>query len=521
MNLQDQIKKLILSLSSAKRSDRVNIGKNALKIVSRSGFKTILLRFSDVNAFEEENKQTLEWFFQSFGKTRVLRILDRCKIGVDKVIKSGFKVGHIEKLFLNLAVITVEDLKNLLEEINEGSLLLPHLNSLKIRDVRKRLLGKKFNELSKEDLDNLYDIAVPFERIEDIFLFGMPQVSKMPTFFEISLKQVVLSIELFRRGRAFIKEKDLFEYYKLKSIIKHYLPDGMVIPEIDGYRSIYKKYRAYGINLAFLKPVAKTKTATYCSQILCLSTQKLDCPKFFQTWIEDFRSNQGARGVKESVEMVDKMLHQPHLGFVQSVDELVDISGCSLGGTQAQRFACIFFKKLRNITLICSPKIDVCSAAFFDTEISDRKEKKPIQLNIIINEDDRISALGDKYIGHGISHEVLDFNVKVLKGLKDNEKVLDHHFLEKEKCFLSEKNSLMNRYRILKSLFTSHSINILLCEKYHIYNYSNDNSQRDDLFSSFTSGVPHFERLRKIFGCEMEFISFIGKKNSDSYKKVG
>jgi pimeloyl-ACP methyl ester carboxylesterase len=455
VQFQNQMQHISTTLKDAWNMQRVLVtesGECSTKIDLRTwvpGFLSCL--FSD--SYKQENKRTIEYFYHSFGKRRVEQIGKR--FGVDFVNKHAHGRalirGDVEALFAGLADIRITDLEAVMCDIRDN--LSRFINLDKIDQEERARLQAAFAginsacDLSKDQIDAIYRILIPFRDIHTIFLGNIPQKARSGNNRDVTYtgkRNRIFLVESMRRNLPYLKQFEV-DYRKSKSILSYHTPTGLVIPEKKGYRFVHKMVEGGGAYKIFLKKMHRVQNPLH-SQVVCLSTQVLrPVPHRWESLLDDFHPNIGSLGARSTYDDTNLLLNDTTQGFIEQADEKIDLMGHSLGGTHAVRDLALFWNRIRKVKALCNPGIDKQTAEYISRLSQGDQERKTI--DYIWEAGEIIPRIGDCHAGLNANHDNLRVKLRKLSLNGEAVQELDR----------SPSSYLCSRvWEILQSLFGVH-----------------------------------------------------------------
>jgi hypothetical protein len=340
-------------------------------------------------SFKRDNRETFSHFFQIFGEKRIFAIGKRYGLDLEGKYARGLSLTQrdVRLLCVGAADVRREDIDTLFKEEQRVS-----------SPLYCRLQGKKsVEDLSKADLDVLYQMLVPFAKIEHIFLNHLPEVTPFSSRDDSLSGRTnrVFLIEQMRRNGSYYDEV-LWKIRLSKRIVNEDLAKGVIIPHPQGYYEHRALIQGGGAYKLLLRPL-NTETGLH-PIIAYLSTRfsgtTMDS---ILSRLESLRQNIGENGVKATYLETKSYLDNVTKGFVRSPEEKVDLIGMSLGGAQASRDACLFKERVASLTTICAPGIDEATCQWFATV----SQRFPQQMSIhhMVEKDDVVPDLGQAHLG--------------------------------------------------------------------------------------------------------------------------
>lgn len=379
------------------------------------------------DAYRQENSDTVDYFWTIFGRKRIQEISRRHNLHLDFKFNHGIALTRydVEVIFGSMGDVRVGDLETIFREVKANPDTYLHLAPLKTNQLKTIFADRAFQDLTKADIDELYNVAVPFQSLETMFMNEVSNDYAHWADRDYSWRgtktRIYLMEEMRRSGNASQFECNI---RKIKRILDYHTPtgerDGLLLWDTDGYRFVFKRIDGGGAYKFLLK--ALTKTETYRSQIAYLGTQFMSyVPDSWQSGLEDFRENIGAGGPVATYYETEYYLHNPSAGFVDTTGEKIDFTGMSLGGAQALRDSCLFIDQVRKITAVCNPGIDKNTYRWFAAKTWELTER--ISLEYIWEKDDLIPLIGDGHLGLGCDPNHVEISVRMLAPITNDQEV--------------------------------------------------------------------------------------------------
>ncbi len=399
MNIRESLSAIALTLQDASWHERVCIqsaidGQAETISCAFSFWQWIpsLIAFIIPDHVAQENRETVDYFFRIFGEKRVYEISKRYDLDLEAKYRSGKNLTKwdVKQLFVGVADVRVEDISDLFEKIKTNPSEETRALSTRFQNI------STIEGLTKEDYDELYKVLVPFERMEEIFLNHVPVHS-----FEIvpdasfeGKRHRVHYTETMRRQTQF-ERGVAWDVRLLKRIVHEDMATGVIIPHADGYYQHLKLIKGHGAHKLLFKPL--TQAAEFLPKVVYLSTRCAMNRDGVYSRLEAFHRCIGWKGTKATYRETQRYLNDPSLGFVRQPHEKVELLGYSLGGTQAQRDACLFMDKVRKVKTLCSPGVDRLTLHEFARRLQSNPDH--IRIDHIAEVDDAVSDLGDGFLG--------------------------------------------------------------------------------------------------------------------------
>ena len=352
-----------------------------------------------------ENRKTIETLFEMFGRRRTIRVFQRQNIDILSRWDHGreITVGELRNFFIGVADVRYEDIEQVVYDLQHSPESYLHLLPVQLSRLRARLAGKTIHDLTKADIDHVYEVAVPFRSIEDIFLKRVPKFqwnSGGPSDPKAHESRVYL-IEQMRRHSGHPRYAEWIRY--AKRVMSYGIPEGAVLSDADGYRFVAKKERRLGCYALYQKRMHEGCR----SQVAILGTQSefWSVPYAWETFLQDLHPNLGASAAISMQESMGKMLTDVREGFIEREGEKVELIGMSLGGTIASFLTCMNLDKVDALYTVSSPGVDHKTACLFNELVEGRST--PIEIKHARDSDDLIPLHGETHLGiHANPHRV-------------------------------------------------------------------------------------------------------------------
>jgi pimeloyl-ACP methyl ester carboxylesterase len=371
--------------------------------------------------YKNENSETIAYFHRVFGQKRVERISDRYHIGLIEKMNKGLAVTRhdIERLFVGIGDVRKDDVDDLFQEIKSDSKVIRGLSEEETKHLREEFRSThKIEMMSKEKMDRLFNILVPFASVEDIFLQNIPRIGRYSDRSESwhgRRNRVFLHEDMRRRAEG--QDPLFWEVRVGKRILEESLPEGLMLYHPNGYyecRGLIENHGAYKL---LFNPVTM-KSGFFRPLIGYLSTRA-----HTYTWnslhsrLEGFWKEIASQGTEKTYDATRAVLTDPKLGFVDDAKEKVWLLGMSMGGAQAERDTCLFMDRISKATFLCNPGIDRKTTEMF-AEAS-KNLSSPISLQYIAEVDDIVPRIGEAHIGLGCDPEKVHIAYTMLAPLID------------------------------------------------------------------------------------------------------
>ena len=528
--VKQQITKIGVVLNKAKEHDRVVIkqlpnfevtyGYHHHQLWPDSFITAISLTSNVFDSYKKENRDTIDYFYKIFGKSRVQNISQQFQAEIETKRNHDLPItkGDIERIFAGVAIIYKEELGQFFTELKrtEPQKELLHLSSDDVKTLKNEIQQfqqKSFDDLEFDDLNNqslkkLYAAMIPFDSIETIFLGNLPEKpftgSANPKKNFHDFQRLVYTTEKLRREALRIGEKDLasLKTYKLKhrirmtkKLMNNHLPSRKVLFEIsekivfDTPKGLLYKFALLEAGGAFTIAMKTFKTEPdkkFHSCLYFLPTQALNCvPQPWESVVDDLQKEIGALGAKAIYPKITDEILEPTAKFVER-DEKIDILGYSLGGNQAIRIATLLYPTgiLRKVFITSNPGIDKKTAALFKTLVD--QKRFPIKLSYSCEADDYTAQYGECHLGLNTDPQLVKIRYRYLisKIKSDQQEIKDYtaseilNFPTRRKCHISGLRMIS---MLAKALNTGHSRESYYVEGFKEHSLRNYSKKGEDL----------------------------------------
>lgn len=324
-----------------------------------------------------DGQYTTEYFQRVFGAKKVTP-------------RDYYYKTDVQEIFLKAAEVTFDELSELFLEIkNPFCETVRALSHEETKLLRARFQPfEKLEHCTKSELDELMQIARPFEKVEDIFLHDLPLHRK---WWETSHEELRKRVYAYRMmEKLFVDcplERYNWELYAAKELSGRDIPKGVMIPHKRGYFENKEIVRAGGAYKYLLKSRGDSATT---NRILYRGTHDLTSA------YDDLREEMGSLGAIATYDETKEYLTNPAKGFVTTGDEKVRAIGMSLGGVHLQ-YDAIAFGKFSHITTVCSPGIDRNLALLAAHQVT---SLDPMEICHITEVQDHVDEFGNARFGY-------------------------------------------------------------------------------------------------------------------------
>lgn len=371
---------------------------------------------------QAHEESTRSYFQKIFGKGRIERLEKQYDFSLkdDGIVQRRVTVRDIEILFTGVSIVSFNDLEELFYELREGRESIRGLHDTQCKVLHHLLQTKtSIADCSKEEIDRLYSILVPFKN-SDCFIQEAPRLDStdaitLPlTTFEMH-RQVAYILQTLREKKWSSIE---WANYIGKRVAIRDPEIGTIIPHPNGYYEVFQRIEINGACATLLRPVG-SNTFGLLPVVLFRGTRScfpcdLKSPKaVVESLKEDIFEEIGKLGIISCYDLIKKYLCDPDYGFVNNQQQKLWGIGYSLGGTQIQRMAILFPERFNCITTVGSPGIEEESALLYATLLKEKKLYPTI--DHIIDFDDFIPLFGGYHIGYKCETGTANVTVHVYK----------------------------------------------------------------------------------------------------------
>lgn len=384
-----------------------------------------ILSFLLPDTYKKQNQASIRHLYNSFGEWRVKEISDRWGLDISYKHTHGLSLTarDVKIIFAGLGDIRLQDIRRIFWDIREGHCSYLHLSKEREAELQQEFLNKNFNDLRKKEFDVLYDLAVPFDDVQVLFCHCLPGFSKTtnPHFGDGALQGMfkrVFLIEEMRKSEAHTELAEVIR--RVKKVYNYYMPEGTVIPHPEGYTHVYRMINEHGCYKFFHKSMNTLDCPNIISHLGTQITNQ-SVPRGWETGLIDLHPNLGAAGTIATYDETYALLTRPELGFVDSADEMVDLTGVSLGGALAFFDMCLFLNRVRKVAAVGHPGLDLYTLQHLAKKVRSLDHK--IKISMIFDHDDLVRLMGDGHAGLFCDPEYVDLDVTYVIPLKPGETV--------------------------------------------------------------------------------------------------
>ena len=367
----------------------------------------------DQSKKHEDLTATITTLKSMFGSRRVDRNLTWCSINVGTLYDDGrcLSKQDIASLFHSFALITKEDVEELIEELNGSQNSVRGIDKEQLSSLRSRFRGKEeISSCSPDEIRDLEAILLPFARPQDQF-WNDPAKRGNSISFPMTTFEM---IETVAWARHLIKTRNfpLKDWESLfgKRFAQPQLPLSLILPHPNnGYICFSHVVEGGGASKRFFRSLHPENVPPI---ILYRGTRgPMPGDGIFDTvssWLEDLRRELGSSGPIATYEETKQLLEDPAKGFVQTPDQKIALVTNSIGGAQGQRDALCFHHRVLSITTNCSPGVDTETAELF-REMMSKPRQTPMIITHNIDKGDIVDTVGDEHIGGNCPNVRLTF----------------------------------------------------------------------------------------------------------------
>lgn len=343
----------------------------------------------------EKDTESLAYFTHVFGEKRIKR-LTRLH-GLDPTF---IRKQDIEKLFVYLAEVLSSDLYELFDEIKGNKPTIRYLNEEETAALRVQFAEVEDPEMgSKEALDMLMKLLIPFSKVEDIFLSNPPNIHALSLdsgkSFE-SARRRVQAYEMIRRNPT--SEKKWFMIVG-KILSNREIPAGVIFPSACGnYCKMQKVVHKKGAYKNFLKVIGKTAQSEG-NYVVYRGTRPIPrATDWFWTILEDFRLHIGTRGPQATFNETRELLTNPLRRFIHTPHGKITAIGNSLGGVHSMYDMCLHDQITRLVTIV-SPGMEKKKAEAFAERVNRGMLRHVPEFDHFIEAGDVVDQGGGAFLG--------------------------------------------------------------------------------------------------------------------------
>jgi|GEM_PF-3378860 len=390
-------------------------------------FVPAIVSFLLPEKYLKENQSSIRHLYNTFGEWRVKEISDRWGLDIAYKHSHGLSLTtrDVKIIFAGLGDIRLQDIRRIYWDIREGHCSYLHLTKEREEELQEFFTSHSFVDLRKKDFDVLYDLAIPFDDVSVLFCHCLPEFSKTknPHFGDGALQQMFKRVFLVEEMRRSEEHTELAEVIRrVKKVYNYYMPEGTVIPHPEGYTYVYRMINEHGCYKFFHKSMNKLDCPSIISH---LGTQVTNwtVPRAWETGLLDLHPNLGAAGAIATYDETEALLTRPELGFVDSDKEMVDLTGVSLGGALAFFDMCLFLNRVRKVSAVGHPGLDLYTLQHLAERVRTLDHK--IKISMIFDYDDLVRLMGDGHAGLFCDPEYIDLDVTYVIPLKPGETVPD------------------------------------------------------------------------------------------------
>ncbi len=387
-------------------------------------FVPAVLSFMLPSSFKKKNQDSIKFLYDSFGEWRVKEVSDRWGLDISYKHTHGLSLSarDVKLIFAGMGDVRLNDIRRIYWDIREGHCGYLHMSKQQEKELHTHFREHDFGDLRKTDFDILYDLAIPFDDVNVLFCHCIPEFTKRgePDFGDGALQQMKKRVFLVEEMRSSSDHTELAEVIRrVKKVYNYYMPEGTVIPHPEGYTYVFRMINQHGCYKFFHKSM---NTLDCPSVISHLGTQVTNStvPRGWETGLIDLHPNLGAAGAIATYDETNDLLTRPELGFVETVDEKVDLTGMSLGGALAFFDMCLFLNRVRKVSTVGNPGLDLYTLQLLAEKVRGLEQK--IKVNMIFDYDDLVRLMGDGHAGLFCDPDKIDLEVTYVFPLRPGQK---------------------------------------------------------------------------------------------------
>lgn len=492
--------------------------------------------------WQEENRNTMQFFLDHFGEERATRIFQMVGVDVTYYQEHGFALSRkdVANFFALTSFVHIDDMKLIFEELKKAKVAelgYLHLDQHQVSLIVKKFEEKEFDALSKKQYDLLWDVLTPLS-ISTMFV-DKPE-SRMQTDQDrgCDLPSMIKALwieQTHLRWRPDMKQRE-FDYTLIKSLVgafhehNHVSLKGKVIRQQKGYGVIQPMIAAAGCYCIPVEALGATrreiytdkrnsegklKEDTYLSRLLFLPTQGFArfVPRTWESIAGVFQKNMGAKGVLAIWPRLEKLFAKPAFNRV-------DMIGYSQGGAQAAMAATMALKDghVRKLTKVCSPANDEATAELFAELVRERgkvtpKDRYVIKVNTIWQSADRAHMAEKREVSMNAVQEDLSRKNPLVKHKihwYSTPKEVEERSGEMPHKLEAPVSSIQVIWEAFAAVWGAHGDDMTMDDEY-IDSVISTTSQRDTVLSQLDNEPFHWEPVRE------EVINWVGYQTPSDY----
>lgn len=343
----------------------------------------------------EKDTESLAYFTRLFGEKRIKRLARLHSIDFQCVQKQD-----VEKLFVYLCEVLSSDLYELFDEIKAKKSTIRYLNEAETLALRQQFIEVDDLEMcSKEALDTLMRVLIPFSKVEDIFFSKVPDIHALSLdsgkSFESARRRVQV-YEMIRRNPT--SEKEWFMIVA-KVLSNREIPAGVMFPSACGnYCKMHKVVHKKGAYKNFLKVIGK-RAQNEGNYIIYRGTRPI--PKstdWFWTILEDLRLHIGTKGPQATFHETRELLTSPLRRFMSTPRTKITAIGNSLGGAHSM-YDMHLHEQITRLVTIVSPGMEKKAAEGYAEKVNRGELRFVPQIDHFIEAGDVVDQGGGAFLG--------------------------------------------------------------------------------------------------------------------------
>ncbi len=360
----------------------------------------------------QEDTPTYTYFQKVFGAKRMERI--------QHVLASKtYTKANVEKVFVHASEVTYFDFEELLEEINGSGQSVRFYTQDETRTLRSGFSGRAtVRECTQAQLSSLYQILVPFERIEHIFLHNVPRFDQITgdtgKQYACMRRRVFVYEEL--RRNAFSEKRWVMEL--TKKLVFREMPPGLVFAGLQGsFCAIQEVVHGGGSYKYFIRSLGER--AREIGNFILYRNMMLSwsATDGIRSVADGLRHPIASLGPRLTFERTAAILQDPTFGHK------VTAIGISLGGAHAQHDAC--FHRIHRLITVVAPGVSDIINQIYSAKLWRGRLGYEEYANVIptiehyLEVDDLVDGVGDTHLGAGIEANRASVQVHFLEPLEN------------------------------------------------------------------------------------------------------
>lgn len=217
-----------------------------------------LLKIFAPDWYRKQNRASLNYFVDTFGRKRVIEICRRMQINFDEIERLGMPLDRraVSKLFLGVGNLHLDDIQTVFDFVVAEA--PTRFGCAVERDARVALhrdfQGKSFEELTIEDHRRLHPFLVPAPEINTLFFEGVPTFKRgvFDSEYDELQRGIFVTEKIWRSGAAL--DEDEWRELMAKALVKrHQGQVGVVIPHPRDVFALYGRYDSETADVSFFE----------------------------------------------------------------------------------------------------------------------------------------------------------------------------------------------------------------------------------------------------------------------------